>query len=132
MKNISKDLKGLFKEYMQNKNKPYTTYNSNSHREPIVFATSIKVFFYEWSDVSRAPRAFYTMEAFESYLKTCGIYIQLYEKDIITNLGECFITCYKGKKQLCIRSTYKHLFDTITENEKITAGLNSYDGSWFG
>lgn len=153
MKNISNNLRGLFKEYMINKNKPVVTpYQPvNNHREGIVFSTSVKVHFYEWSDATSVPRTFYTIEAFDTYLKGCGIYAQLYEKDIIVNLGESFISCYRGKKTLCIRATYKHLLETMNEHDRMQTAIDQhklqeikreippvcvneggYNGPWYG
>lgn len=153
MSNISNELRGLFKEYMVNKNKPVIpSTTASGNREGILFSTSVKVHFYEWSNVTSVPRTFYSISAFDTYLKGCGIYTQLYERDIIVNLGECFVSCYRGKKQLCIRATYKHLLETMNEHDRLQTAIDQhklqeikngskapmcineggYDGPWYG
>lgn len=156
--NISKDLKGLFKEYMINKNKPITT-NTTSYRNPKSYKNilpeddEIKVWFYEWSNVTSTPTLFYIMESFEDFLKRSNIYLQLYEKDIIVNLGEVYVSCYRGTHRLCIRSSYKKLLDSMNDfdraetekDKKLLENLKGskiptptytneggYDGHWYG
>ena len=129
--NRSKDLRDLFRQSLINERKrPKTDYNhspyyndyyrnrygggvlDNVHRIPGQYAdNSVRIYFYEWSDPSKAPRTFYQLDAFDNFLKTSGIYMEFYQKEIIKNLGTVYITCYTGTKNLNIRSTYKNLLD---------------------
>lgn len=149
--NIRSNLRGLFKEYMINKNKP--TESSNIHQGSFQFSESINIHFYEWSDVCRPPRNFDSLNSFLSYLSDCGIYTKLYERDIITNLGETFISCYRGKRELCIRSSYKSLLNAMNEHDRLQTEIDKrtlsdifkggttlpacvneggYEGPWYG
>lgn len=132
--NRSKDLKDLFRQSLINERKrPTTTYGSpyyggsypssvrripGQYREgEIQFSKEVRIYFYEWSDVSRQPRCFYQVEAFENFLKSSGIYMQLYQREIIQNLGTVYATCYTGTKNLNLRASYKNLLDSTKEHE---------------
>ena len=131
--NRSKDLRDLFRQSLINERKRPTTYSSpyyggsypsSVHRIPsqyregeIKFSKEVRIYFYEWSDVSRQPRCFYQLEAFENFLKSSGIYMQLYQREIIQNLGTVYVTCYTGTKNLNFRSSYKNLLDSIKEHD---------------
>ena len=128
--NRSKDLRVLFRQSLINKrNCPRTDYNRRPpmyggdtnfmggvHRIPSQYGNGeVRIYFYEWSDPSKAPRTFYQLDAFDNFLKTSGIYMEFYQKEIIKNLGTVYITCYTGTKNLNIRSTYKNLLDALHE-----------------
>jgi hypothetical protein len=130
--NRSKDLRDLFRQSLINERKrPKTDYThspyynrygsgvlDNVHRIPSQYSdNSIRIYFYEWSDLSKAPRTFYQLDAFESFLKTSGIYMEFYQKDIIKNLGTVYATCYTGTKNLNVRANYKNLLDTLREHD---------------
>jgi len=132
--NRSKDLRDLFRQSLINERKrPTTTYRSpyyggsypsSVHRIPgqyregeIQFSKEVRIYFYEWSDVNRQPRCFYQLEAFENFLKSSGIYLQLYQREIIQNLGTVYAACYTGTKNLNLRGSYKNLLDSMKEHE---------------
>ena len=128
--NRSKDLRDLFRQSLINeRNRPKIDYNDyyrkryggvldNIHKIPMQYANnSVRIYFYEWSNLNQAPRIFYQLDAFDNFLKTSDIYMELYQKEIIKNLGTVFITCYTGTKNLNIRSTYKNLLDALREHD---------------
>jgi len=132
--NRSKDLRDLFRQSLINERKrPTTTYRSpyyggsypsSVHRIPgqyregeIQFSKEVRIYFYEWSDVNRQPRCFYQLEAFENFLKSSGIYLQLYQREIIQNLGTVYAACYTGTKNLNLRGSYKNLLDSMKEHD---------------
>ena len=41
----------------------------------------------------------------------------LYQREIITNLGTVYVTCYRGKKELNVRGSYKTLLDSMREHD---------------
>lgn len=122
--NKSSDLRSLFRQSLINARKrassSYTPnpivsgYRSNNYPSEVAFK-DIRIYFYEWSDISKAPRCFYFLDAFKSFLRASGIFLQLYQEDIIKNLGTVYITCYTGTKDLNIRGTYKNLMDSMKE-----------------
>ena len=115
----------------------------NVHRIPGQYAdNAVRIYFYEWSDLNKAPRTFYQLDAFDNFLKTSGIYMEFYQREIIKNLGTVYITCYTGTKNLNIRSTYKNLLDALREHDakrlvpniqqpKLEPRLEN-DGTFFG
>lgn len=129
--NRSKDLRALFRQSLINERTRPKTYGGYSgsnpmymggvHRIPgqyeneVKFGKEIKIYFYEWSDVTQNPRCFYQLDSFENFLKTSGIFMELYQREIITNLGRVYATCYKGTKNLNIRASYKNLLDSMHE-----------------
>jgi hypothetical protein len=134
--NRSKDLRDLFRQSLINERKrPKTDYThspyyydynrnrcggilDNIHRIPNQYAdNSVRIYFYEWSDPSKAPRAFYQLEVFENFLKSSGIFLEFYQKGIIKNLGTVYVTCYTGTKNLNIRGSYKNLLDSLHEHD---------------
>lgn len=133
--NRSKDLRDLFRQSLINERTRPTTYNYRGnpmygrgcvggvHRVPgqyeheIQFGKEYHIYFYEWSDITSPPRCFYQLESFENFLKASGIFMQLYQREIITNLGTVYITCYKGTKELNVRGSFKNLLDSMNEHE---------------
>ena len=161
--NRSKDLRNLFRESLKNARNHITTSSGSSsnvlsvHRIPnqyereIQFSKEIRIYFYEWSDITKAPRTFYNVDGFDNFLKTSGIFMAGYQREIILNIGTVYVACYLGTKNLNIRSTYRNLLDSMNEYEhkqlipKINGGVNSpklifedyntmpqNDGSFFG
>lgn len=127
------ELIGLFRDYMVNRSKPkvYSGGNSNhSTYNGISFGSSskdVRIYFYEWSDVRRQYKLFTDLDEFDKFLKSSCIYMQLFEKDIILNLKEVYISCYFGTRRLCIRSNYFGLTDAMDkfENGRLKNGIDS-------
>jgi len=90
-------------------------YSCGGYASSISFSKEVCIYFYEWSDVTRQPRIFADISAFESFLRSCGISLELYGKDIINNLGKVYVSCYPKSKTLCFRSSYGNLKDSLTE-----------------
>lgn len=136
--NRSKDLRALFRQSLINeRNRPRTDYTrspyyndyyrnrygdgvlDNVHRIPGQYGNGeVRIYFYEWSDPTKVPRTFYQLDAFDNFLKASGIYMELYQKDIIRNLGTVYITCYTGTKNLSIRGTYGNLLESLNEHDQ--------------
>ena len=115
MCNKSKELRKLFREHMENKRKVVSTppmygvHNVSSY-------SGITIYFYEWSDVSNAPRYFKSLYEFEEFLKKSEIPFEYFHKDIINSLKCAYVSCYQGSKELNIRATYKMLLDSMREH----------------
>lgn len=124
--NRSKDLRDLFRESLKRKSTDVTVYRASDYRRhgayerEINFADKIKVYFYEWSDVTRVPRTFDDLGSLEDYLKASGIYLQLYQRDIINNCGTVYMSCYKGTKELNVRGSYGKLLDSMNEHDRLS------------
>ena len=126
--NRSKDLRNLFRQSLINERKRPTTttyrspyyggsYHSQYREGEIQFSKEVRIYFYEWSDINRQPRCFYQLEAFENFLKSSGIYMQLYQREIIQNLGTVYAACYTGTKNLNLRGSYKNLLDSMNKHD---------------
>jgi hypothetical protein len=119
--NISNQLKKLFFDYLERTEydrlhpKPYSVNNPSYKEKEILFDDDFKgvIYFYEWSDVSRTPKSFYTMKAFEKFLEESNIFILGYQREIIRNMRNPYITCTKGEKELVIKSTYEALCNAM-------------------
>lgn len=119
--NRSKDLRNLFRESIKNKHKVSSSSVNPSYcyRPSLVFKpqndNGKKIFFYEWSDVCRTPLCFYDLDSFVLYLKCSQIDIPLYQEEAMKGMNVCYVTCYKGTKNLNIRATYQSLSSSMSE-----------------
>jgi hypothetical protein len=122
MANLNKQLKPLFDAYLKRladeRTRPTVRSGANNYREGSLFNghrefTGV-IYFYEWSDVSRQPKTFYTMEKFEDFLESCNICMMGYQREIINNMHNPYITCKKGTKELIIKVTYDALKSAVT------------------
>lgn len=138
--NKCKELRELFRLSQRNKldNKTYTlsnetssiTFYGNSKTSPmysssidrvqkgIPFGEYIKIFFYEWSDISVVPKTFQSLASFEGFLRSSDIPYSSTHIETIKNLGTVFCSCYSGTKSLAIRSTYHDLYDAMRLHNK--------------
>jgi len=129
MGNLSNKLHILFRDYLIRKEKErltpptysYSGYRSSSswlndkteHYEGVIY-------FYEWSDLDRMPQLFYTIGAFDEFLKRSGIYIPNFQWDIIKALDRAFITCKKGKHEILIRASKNMLGEALNKEDSQT------------
>lgn len=114
MKNISNRLKELFHASLNSSNKPTVS----DYRAPSYHQTHIGfddedyngiIYFYEWSDIKRSPKTFYTMKGFETFLRDSGIFIAGYQRELIRNLNNAYVTCLRNTKDLLIKCSYDSL-----------------------
>ena len=131
LNNISKDLRRIFFEYISNIGKknevtvhhpnPYYGSSGNINIPPNRGYSSFDgdfrgvIYFYEWSDINRTPRTFYTLKAFEKFLNDSQIYLVGWQREVITNLPNRYITCKKGSKELIIKCGYESLRREVEE-----------------
>jgi hypothetical protein len=155
--NKSKELRELFRlsqcNKLDNKTSSITFYNTSktspmysssidrvhgTYEKEIAFGEYIKIFFYEWSDVSVVPKTFQSLVSFEGFLRSSGIPYSSGHIESIKNLGTVFCSCYRGTRTLVIRSTYHNLYDAMRlyNDSKSTfeASNTSFnnDGTFFG
>ena len=126
MGNISNRLKGLFNDYLARieEEKHRVTVSTYDYRNrttppppPMYNDDDYNgiIYFYEWSDITRPPKSYYTLHAFENFLMTCQIYMASYEKELIKHIHSCYIACSKDGKKLLIKCSYdslKHALET--------------------
>ena len=120
MANLSKDLKDLFHASLKR-----SSSNTFYHRSSTSSNGVSVIYFYEWSDATRIPKTFYTLDAFESFMKDCGIYLQSFHREILRHLPKSFVACKKGEKSLIIRVDYdslkKELLSSSNDDDDKTA-----------
>jgi hypothetical protein len=114
MANLSKDLKNIFNKYLERKEKERL---HPTVSQPNLFGgnrgyTGI-IYFYEWSDVTRTPKSFYSLEKFEDFLESCNICLMGYQREIINNIHNPYVTCKKGTKELLIKVSYDALKNAV-------------------
>jgi len=116
-------LRELFLDGMKRKRKEIatTSYGSGCHYPyPNSFMhTSLRIYFYEWSDLNATPRVFYELKYYDTFLRNCGIMLEKFQRDIIENLGYVYTACYKGSKEVCIRGSFHNLKQAIEEREAV-------------
>ena len=126
MGNLSNKLESLFRQYLIRKEKetsiPVYNYSySGGYCRQNEWLNSKErydgvIYFYELSDLNRAPQLFYNIGAFDSFLRRYGIFMPPFQKDIIGQLDRAYITCKKGTHDLLIRATRPMLLEAVNEN----------------
>ena len=113
MANLSKDLKNIFNKYLERKEREKYQPRKESYFQPTLFSGGGEfkgvIYFYEWSDVTRTPRSFYSLEKFEDFLESCNIYLVGYQREILKNMRNPYVACKRGTKELIIKVTYEAL-----------------------
>ena len=136
MVNKSKDLRKLFKAYMARKEEESSRPSNYSHtalggRSQQYYNDTFQsnttfhgvIFFYEWSDITRDPVRYFSIPLFEKFLNESELELEPYQREIIMNLNQCYITCKPGCKDLVLRASYDNLKATmgrLYENSKDT------------
>jgi len=122
MENFNYKLKSLFREYLirvekekERRSTSYSYYGSSWLDSKEKYEGVI--YFYEWSDIERKPTLFYSIPAFDNFLRSCGIFIQEYQKDVIKKLDRAYITCKKGTHELLIRGERLYLSDALRDEK---------------
>lgn len=118
MGNRSDELKVLFKKSLKNSRGCITRVGGGATVSPMYKSNRkiCRIYFYEWSDISRKPLMFEDVSAFEHFLRRSGIYLKAYEAEMCENLGAVYVSCLYGSKQLCIRGSYGLLCETMNAN----------------
>jgi hypothetical protein len=115
MANLSKDLKNIFNKYLERKENErfHPRVEHESYFQPTLFSGGGEfkgvIYFYEWSDVTRTPKSFYSLEKFEDFLESCNIYLLGYQREILKNMRNPYVACKRGTKELIIKVTYEAL-----------------------
>jgi hypothetical protein len=132
MGNLNKKLKGLFHDYLERieYEKSHPKVVNHSYNPPSNdFGFHGVIYFYEWSDLNRAPRTFYTIEKFENFLIECDLSLQGFEKEVIKMLHNPYICCKKNSRELLIRNSYDNLRiglnDSMFNDSKSKEPINS-------
>jgi hypothetical protein len=112
MANLNKQLKKLFHDYLNRKENERLHPNvEHKPYQPKLFSGEFTgvIYFYEWSDATRTPKTFYQLEKFEDFLEQCNIYLLGWQREIIKNMHNPYISCKKGEKELIIKVSYEAL-----------------------
>jgi hypothetical protein len=132
MANLSKDLKSIFNKYLERKEREKYQPRKESYFQPTLFSggesqfTGI-IYFYEWSDITRQPKVFYTLEKFEDFLEQCNIYLLGWQREVIRNMHNPYISCKKGEKELLIKVSYEQLKAALLDNNISSSNKGSED-----
>ncbi len=148
MANISKRLKSLFWETInrveeEKKNPPSSLNNPSNpyygNRASLPRQRSLNfrddddfygvIYFYEWSDIARAPKSYYTLKAFENFLISSDIYIAGYQRELIKHIQNPYVACKKGSNELIIKGSFMDLKTALAECESPSEAENGHKGS---
>lgn len=125
--NKKRELRSLFHQYIDRKEKesrvvsypnrnPYYGGGGNVNNPSFRGDFNGCIYFYEWSDITREPKKFYTIEGFSGFLRDSNIYLALYQKDILKALKWAYVACKKGSKELLIKQSYIKLKEALEED----------------
>jgi len=67
------------------------------------------IYFYEWSDLSRLPLHFLSVDAFMCYAKHSDLVVQDYQSDLLRSGGKFYMTCVPHCSRVMIRTDYESL-----------------------
>jgi len=136
MANLNKELKKIFLTTLKRKAEEASRPRTNStycggmippvgHRpttyQPNLFSKTDSIcciYFYEWSDVARTPKTYYTLKAFENFLNDCHIYLVSWQREILSHMKHPYVACKKGKRDIIIKNSYTELTKAIEEGSK--------------
>lgn len=133
--NRSKDLRKLFKTYMARKEEEsrrpvnYHYGRSQQYYNETFQGTETfhgVIFFYEWSDVTRSPIRYFSLPLFEKFLTESGLELEPWQRDVILNLQQVYITCSPGEKLLLVRSSYDALKSTVARGNSQPTQLSLF------
>ena len=134
--NRSKDLKKLFKTYMARKEEEsrrpvnYHYGRSQQYYNETFQGTETfhgVIFFYEWSDVTRQPIRYFSLPLFEKFLTESNLELEPWQRDVILNLQQVYITCSPGEKLLLVRSSYDALKATVARGNNQPTQLTLFN-----
>ena len=120
--NKKKELRGLLKASMENKEERYRSYSpyyGGGYRANVFQETwndKCHIRFYEWSDITRQPLQFETITDFKGFLKHSNIAISDFQEQYLSALPDAFASCEKGTGRLLIKNRYDSLFYVMTDD----------------
>lgn len=123
MANLNKQLKKLFHDYLDRKENEKLHPNvEHKSYQPKLFGSEFSgvIYFYEWSDVSRTPRTFYSLEKFEDFLESSNLFLLGWQREVIKNMHNPYISCKKGERELVIKVSYEQLKAALNNNNQAT------------
>ena len=137
--NLSYKLYDLFREYIKRKEKEKYEYTPSTYHYPAYSGISRAVnswmdkkenyegviYFYEWSDINRAPMLFYSINAFDAFLRRSDIFIPPFQKDIIRQLDRAYVSCKKGTHDVLIRGNRQMLDEALNRPNSAGVDMNT-------
>ena len=72
--------------------------------------------FYEWSDLSRSPLLFASMDSFVGFLSSCGIRFYPYDVISMERMKDVYATCIAGENVLVYASTKALLEEELLDD----------------
>jgi hypothetical protein len=125
--NLSKELKKLFNDYLNrledeksNRYKTTPSYHCGGQQRLLFDDDEFSgvIYFYEWSDITRAPKTYWSLTAFERFLDSCGIYLVSWQREVMSHMHCIYVCCMEGKKTLVIKPTYDSLRQALSDLKK--------------
>lgn len=132
MANLNKQLKDIFNSYLkrlaEEKSSSYSS-RSAAYQGRFNFEDDFKgiIYFYEWSDINRAPTSYYTLKAFETFLNKSQIFLAGFQRELITHMNNPHIICKKNSHELIIKPTYTSLKEAIDKDSTIANAFAAHN-----
>lgn len=124
------DSKEDLKEYIVEKKKvpevnPYRyTYSYYNNKERKNERT---VYFYEFSDLSRVPLVFKTVDEFCKWAYDHGVEVTSYSEGVMRETPINYVACFHGKQYICAREKWADLDKAINWKNYQTRSTNDYE-----
>lgn len=83
------------------------------------------IYFYEYSSVEGNQKKFTSRKDFFKFCKDCNIEIDEEMRSIIKTTYQSYITCFPGKSELMLSTTYAGLKENLNRYNKISHSLSS-------
>ena len=136
MANISKELKNIFHRYLKRLDDERThrvsSYGSRvSHNRDSEDDYDGVIYFYEWSNINRIPKSFYSIRSFRDFLTSSGIYLEGYKWELLRNLDTAYVCCKKNEKDVIIKCTWDSLKFALENGDKSNNPYHSTGAPFF-
>lgn len=144
MANKSKDLKNIFNRWLnrleEERNRPFTRpsvvdnrLSGNSHHIGSPYSGYRSdddtfegiIYFYEWSDINRNPKSFFTLNSFEKFLLSSQLYLASYQKELLRNIKNSYVACRKDGKDIIIKCSFESLKHALENEDRVTNPFRS-------
>lgn len=82
------------------------------------------IYFYEYSSVDGNQKKFTSRRAFFKFCEDCHINVDKEIRSVIKNTYQIYITCFPGKSELMLSTTYAGLKENLKRYDKISHSLS--------
>lgn len=85
------------------------------------------IYFYEYSSVDGNQKKFTSRRAFFKFCEDCHINVDKEIRSVIKNTYQIYMTCFPGKSELMLSTTYAGLKENLKRYDKISHSLSTVE-----